>query len=197
MDSCQLGLKINMMPSHSPILPLKSRSTLMKKCHSSSPSPEVSKRNNSNNGRSAEFGMTQNEIGDHLSKSQSNASVAPVRNRATHSDQRADKRRRPNSSPVRPWKSPSPPSSNVPPACESNHTSSPNLLRHISVIRETPPILKPQVVTASSYHAHPYHHLVDQYAAAYHLYKTGPSAAQIGSQVNPTPSNAHHWGAYG
>ncbi|XP_053203805.1 protein trachealess-like isoform X3 [Panonychus citri] len=200
------------------------------------------------------------------------------------------KRRRYTSSPVRPWKSPSPPSSESPGVGVTvgsnglanivgghNLMSSPsspgacgspasNLLRHISVIRETPAILKPQVVApTAAYHAHHiphhthpnphhthqhhqhthphvhphshayhqsppppissqqqqqppppphppshsthphYHHLVDPYTAAYHIYKTGgnhggPGVSQTAT-VTPgqvvTGNNHHlHWGAY-
>ncbi|RWS31803.1 protein trachealess-like isoform X5 [Leptotrombidium deliense] len=120
------------------------------------------------------------------------------------------KRRRFTSSPVRPWKSPSPPSSNQTmvdsDANGSSQASTPasNLLRHISVIRETPPILKPQVV-APTYHPHAhhpahYHHLVDPYAAAYHLYKNGggPATGMTTAAAAQSPASAphHHWGAY-
>lgn len=117
------------------------------------------------------------------------------------------KRRRFTSSPVRPWKSPSPQSNSSiepPPGVVPQVTPASNLLRHISVIRETPPILKPQVV-APSYHVphaahHHYHHLVDPYAAAYHLYKNG--AGQTGAMTGAPPTatsaagHSHHWGAY-
>lgn len=111
------------------------------------------------------------------------------------------KRRRFTSSPVRPWKSPSPQSNSSDPAATAQVTPASNLLRHISVIRETPPILKPQVVPPA-YHvphaAHHYHHLVDPYAAAYHLYKNG--AGPAGTAAPPTATSAaghsHHWGAY-
>lgn len=129
------------------------------------------------------------------------------------------KRRRFTSSPVRPWKSPSPQpmvanelhhhslhhhSMGSPTGGGNNPSSASNLLRHISVIRETPPVLKPQVVAPSSYHHHQipahhhhvphvphpshhhYHHLVDPYAAAYHLYKNGtpgPSGPMTGGGV--------------
>ena len=84
------------------------------------------------------------------------------------------KRRRYNTSPVRPWKSPSP------------SADTPSLLRHISVIRENPLIPKPQVVPT------PYHpYLVDPYAA-YHLYKNTPTG-----MTNPSaPTAPPHWSAY-
>lgn len=111
------------------------------------------------------------------------------------------KRRRFNSSPVRPWKSPSPPPvGQVGSSPPSNSAS--NLLRHISVIRETPPILKPQVVAPPYHpHAHHYHHLVDPYAAAYHLYKNGGNGGGMGAPAaapnGPSPAaHHHHWGAY-
>ncbi|CAG2170226.1 unnamed protein product, partial [Oppiella nova] len=123
------------------------------------------------------------------------------------------KRRRFNSSPVRPWKSPSPPP--PPNVCQQvvvgagvglggqeSANSASSLLRHISVIRETPPILKPQVVAPAyhpAHHAHHYHHLVDPYAAAYHLYKNGSGGPPMTAQPTPAvPSTAahHHWGAY-
>ncbi|RWS15018.1 protein trachealess-like isoform X5 [Dinothrombium tinctorium] len=119
------------------------------------------------------------------------------------------KRRRFTSSPVRPWKSPSPPSTNAMVEGDGNgssqaNTPASNLLRHISVIRETPPILKPQVV-APPYHPHAhhpahYHHLVDPYAAAYHLYKNGggPGTGMTTASTPPSSTAAphHHWGAY-
>ena len=191
------------MPSARVSSPVKMRSVQLKKSHSNTPSPEtlVSKLTPS-------IGLPPRE--SHLSQNspQSHSANAMARTRLLHStsplEHRAEniKRRRLNSSPVRPWKSPSPPSivGNVTPAtAESNaNQSGPNLLRHISVIRETPPILKPQVMTPSPYHSHHYHHLVDQYAAAYHLYKTSPNGTPISPQAtNPTPHSAHHWGAYG
>ncbi|XP_054155449.1 protein trachealess-like isoform X2 [Oppia nitens] len=126
------------------------------------------------------------------------------------------KRRRFNSSPVRPWKSPSPPNvcqtvpQPVPPGSVTTIgttsseaiSSASSLLRHISVIRETPPILKPQVVAPTYHpHAHHYHPLVDSYAAAYHLYKNGtgggpPMTAQPTPAVPTAASHHHHWGAY-
>lgn len=142
------------------------------------------------------------------------------------------KRRRYTSSPVRPWKTPSPAVEQAtagvtasvgtgPPGAGSGggggggggghgspHTTpASNLLRHISVIRETPigfhrppdtSILKPQVVTAP-YHAHPahhYHHLVDPYAAAYHLYKngSGTGAPMTGATAPASAGHSHPWG---
>lgn len=124
------------------------------------------------------------------------------------------KRRRYTSSPVRPWKSPSPHFiSNSTTLCTLNSTNTSstgpngasNLLRHISVIRETPPILKPQVV-APSYHPHHhpahYHHhqpLVDPYTA-YHFYKNGgaPGTGMTTATASPGSASAphHNWGAY-
>ncbi|KAI1291745.1 Protein trachealess [Halotydeus destructor] len=127
------------------------------------------------------------------------------------------KRRRFTSSPVRPWKSPSPHNSNPStPGHDHSQSGSPqvtpsasNLLRHISVIRETPPVLKPQVVTppyhAHHHHAaHHYHHLVDPYAAAYHhLYKNGAPGGGMSAPATPSATasatghhHSHHWGAY-
>lgn len=145
------------------------------------------------------------------------------------------KRRRFTSSPVRPWKSPSPQPmtsehhslqhhSMGSPCGGGNSSSASSLLRHISVIRETPPVLKPQVVAPSYHHQipahhhphvpthHHYHHLVDPYAAAYHLYKNGapvPSNPMTGGTTAITGSSPaaaaaaavsaghpHHWGAY-
>lgn len=142
------------------------------------------------------------------------------------------KRRRFTSSPVRPWKSPSPqPMANElhhslqhhsmgSPCGGGNSSSASSLLRHISVIRETPPVLKPQVVAPSYHHqipahhhphvpTHHHYHLVDPYAAAYHLYKngapvpsnpmTGGTPAITGSSPAATAAAAghpHHWGAY-
>ena len=109
------------------------------------------------------------------------------------------KRRRFTSSPVRPWKSPSP--ADHPHDDGTPHTTpASNLLRHISVIRETPPILKPQVMAASYHHhaAHHYHPLVDPYAAAYHLYKSTPSpgGAMAAGAAAATAGHPHHWGSY-
>ena len=118
------------------------------------------------------------------------------------------KRRRYTSSPVRPWKTPSPAVEQGGPGHSSPHpTPASNLLRHISVIRETPigfhrpadsSILKPQVVTPP-YHphaAHHYHHLVDPYAAAYHLYKNGSGTAgpMAGATAPASTGHSHPWG---
>ena len=112
------------------------------------------------------------------------------------------KRRRFTSSPVRPWKSPSPADHSVTEEGTSLASPASSLLRHISVIRETPPILKPQVMAASYHHAshHHYHPLVDPYAAAYHLYKStpapgGPMAAGAAAATAST-GHPHHWGSY-
>lgn len=111
------------------------------------------------------------------------------------------KRRRFTSSPVRPWKSPSP-SDHHPHEESTPHTTpASNLLRHISVIRETPAVLKPQVMAASYHHhhtAHHYHPLVDPYAAAYHLYKSAPPSGNTmtaGATAAAT-GHPHHWGGY-
>lgn len=132
------------------------------------------------------------------------------------------KRRRYTSSPVRPWKSPPSHSSDTSstlctlntsntsstrPNSASASASASNILRHISVIRETPPILKPQVV-APSYHTHPHtahyhhhhhHHLVDPYTA-YHLYKNGGAPGTGMTTATASPGSAsvppHNWGAY-
>ncbi|OTF83327.1 neuronal pas domain protein-like protein [Euroglyphus maynei] len=212
MDTCQIGSKI--ISSGLPIA--KIRSLHIKKSHSSSPSPEIiANKHNANAMRTS--GSIELSIGSgaqcqnesHLSRS---PRLASSRSSSSPMESPSDniKRRRMNSSPVRPWKSPSPPNNsmgNVVPSSTSNESTisstSPNLLRHISVIRETPPILKPQVMAPTPYHAHhPYHHLVDQYAAAYHLYKTGPNGAanpisSPNSNPNASPHPTHHWGAYG
>lgn len=217
MDSCQIGHKMipGSGPANSPLT--KIRTVNIKKSHSSTPSPEIigNKMNNamslrSSGGSNVELSsqtcqMNQNE--PHMTRSPrlipSRSSSSPMDGRSEHNI----KRRRMNSSPVRPWKSPSPPNNSMGSVIGSSGTNndssvnnSPNLLRHISVIRETPPILKPQVMTPSPYHAHHYHHLVDQYAAAYHLYKTGPNGRPISPQnntANVSPHHAHHWSAYG
>ncbi|KAJ6216958.1 hypothetical protein RDWZM_008115 [Blomia tropicalis] len=202
MDCSQLGQKLlNHSPLNRSSSPaVKMRTHHIKKSHSSTPSPEmVVPKMASNHGH-----PPPSDGSHHAQNSPQTHSANISRNRVTHSasplEQRAEniKRRRLNSSPVRPWKSPSPP----PPvsSAESNvNATGSNLLRHISVIRETPPILKPQVMAPSPYHAHHYHHLVDQYAAAYHLYKSSPNGAPISPQSghNTTPHSAHHWGAYG
>ncbi|KAH7645241.1 neuronal pas domain protein-like protein [Dermatophagoides farinae] len=221
MDTCQIGSKIiTTSTSHTGS---KIRSLHIKKSHSSSPSPEIigTKLNNvmrpsvsielSSGGSGAQCQITaasQNE--SHMTRSprlaSSHSSSSPMESPSDNI-----KRRRMNSSPVRPWKSPSPPNNSmgniVVPSSTANESTvsstSPNLLRHISVIRETPPILKPQVMAPTPYHAHhPYHHLVDQYAAAYHLYKTGPNGAANpispqNSNQNASPHQTHHWSAYG
>lgn len=154
-----------------------------------------------------------------------------------HMPNESSKRRRFTSSPVRPWRSPSPaggdihPSAGRPPGLSpvnaasvpaspaSSSSNSPsnasNLLRHISVICETPPIVKPQVVP--SYHhahhppAHHYHHhpLVDPYTAYfkdYHIYKNGGNLNVSSTPTAPVsgphhhhhhPHHPHHpWGTY-
>lgn len=213
MDSSQLGHK--MLPSATvsvrPPTPTKMRSQQIKKSHSSTPSPETSKMASGMSLPAVSVGesahLSQNSPQSHggtLSRHRVPPPPPPAHS-TSPLDHRPEnlKRRRLNSSPVRPWKSPSPPSTvgnvTVTSADGNANQSGPNLLRHISVIRETPPILKPQVMAPSPYHAHHYHHLVDQYAAAYHLYKTSPNGTPISPQAsNPTPhSAAHHWGAYG
>ena len=203
MDSCQLGHKpINTLPQS----PGKLRSVHIKKSHSTTPSPEMiaSKMNVMATMCSPDICLPPNE--SHIAQHSPQANLS--RSRLAHSNSPLDhrneniKRRRLDSSPVRPWKSPSPPPPHSQPistSTEVNPNSAPNLLRHISVIRETPPILKPQVMTPAPYHPHPYHHLVDQYAAAYHLYKTGPNGTTMAPQNNPSsaPHPTHHWGAYG
>jgi hypothetical protein len=112
------------------------------------------------------------------------------------------KRRRFTSSPVRPWKSPSPAEQSEESGNPHPSTPASSLLRHISVIRETPPILKPQVMAAASYHhhhaAHHYHPLVDPYAAAYHLYKAAPAptGAMTAGAAAATAGHPHHWAGY-
>nr|XP_027198196.1 protein trachealess-like [Dermatophagoides pteronyssinus] len=275
MDQCQIGSKIISSTSTStttnssgpPIGKIRSLH-IKKSSHSSSPSPDLiaNKLNNNNVMRCSSRGsigdgglpngggqLNQNET--HMSRSPRLLSTTTTTNsRSSPMESSSEniniiKRRRMNSSPVRPWKSPSPPPpppnsnsmvNNViqqpPSSTSSNHesttTSSPNLLRHISVIRETPPILKPQVMTSTTPyhhphhahhhhpHPHPYHHLVDQYAAAYHLYKTGPNGnvvinnnnnnntnnpSTISPPMNSNPNvvasphshHHHHWSAYG
>lgn len=110
------------------------------------------------------------------------------------------KRRRFTSSPVRPWKSPSPADQTHEDATPHTTPAS-NLLRHISVIREVPPVLKPQVMAASYHHhhtAHHYHPLVDPYAAAYHLYKSTPAAGNTmtAGAAAASTGHPHHWGSY-
>lgn len=167
-----------------------------------------------------------------------NSRIQEKSNNGSSSPNGDSKRRRFTSSPVRPWKSPSPQPmasdmhlhhslqhhSMGSPSGGGNNSSASSLLRHISVIRETPPILKPQVVAPSYHHQipahhhphvpthHHYHHLVDPYAAAYHLYKNGapvPSNPMTGGASTITGSSPaaaaaaavsaghpHHWGAY-
>ena len=245
MDQCQIGSKIISSTSTStttnssgpPIGKIRSLH-IKKSSHSSSPSPDLiaNKLNNNNVMRCSSRGsigdsglpngggqLNQNET--HMSRSpRLLSSTTTTNSRSSPMESSSEniniiKRRRMNSSPVRPWKSPSPPPppppnsnsmvNNViqqpPSSTSSNHesttTSSPNLLRHISVIRETPPILKPQVMTSTTPyhhphhahhhhpHPHPYHHLVDQYAAAYHLYKTGPNGNVVINNNNNNNTN--------
>lgn len=205
MDNAQLGHKGlgASTPSTRSSSPAKIRSVQIKKSHSSTPSPEVNS--------SGKMSTNCDQHSPHsvsMSRSQRLA-PSPLESppsSGSHHRVESAKRRRLNSSPVRPWKSPSPPTpgglgqSTVSSADSPNSNSSPNLLRHISVIRETPPILKPQVMTPPTYHPHHhYHHLVDQYAAAYHLYKSNPSQppSAIAPQTGTTPPHHHHWGAYG
>lgn len=207
MDSCQLGQKMhNSSVSVRACSPTKMRPVHIKKSHSSTPSPEIvaSKMTPAIGISSGENQLSQNSPQPHsgsMSRNRVGHCTSPPEHRSE------SKRRRLNSSPVRPWKSPSPPTaagSIVVSTGESSASQTgPSLLRHISVIRETPAILKPQVMAPSPYHAHHYHQLVDQYAAAYHLYKASPNQSQISAQPGPVgPSNpnshsAHHWGAYG
>ena len=202
MDSCQLTHKMHNSATNvrSPT-PIKIRSLQIKKSHSSTPSPEII----ASKMASSQVGMPPGD-GQHAQNSPQSHSGNMTRSRVGHASsplehrQENIKRRRLNSSPVRPWKSPSPPTSSVSANVSESSANQPgpNLLRHISVIRETPPILKPQVMTPSPYHAHHYHHLVDQYAAAYHLYKTSPNGTPITPQTstNQNSHSTHHWGAY-
>lgn len=228
MDSCQLGHKLgHSLRSNSPKTARGPPASLhMKKSqqstNSTTPSPEVIHAKSLMRPPSRSS-LEMYSDGDQLAKQRSGRVSTHPRSPLEPppppppavASTRADKRRRLNSSPVRPWKSPSPPpppplSSAVPPSVtptlpvggvlapdgtgSSVGGNPPNkLLRHISVIREAPPI---------HYHPHHhYHHLVDQYAAAYHLYANGPSAPpSIGPQHGPSNANmqgaAHHWGAY-
>lgn len=186
IDTSQLNSNSLSTPSTTP--PVK---RLTPKSCTPTPSPPPSQQKNSVN-------VQESAHSNHSAQIVSNGSPGSP---PTVSASEIAKRRRFNSSPVRPWKSPSPPPSvgsvnsvSSPPS--SNSTSS--LLRHISVIRETPPILKPQVVSPAYHpHAHHYHPLVDPYAAAYHLYKNGSAGHAGGMGAPATPSGHHqHWGAY-
>lgn len=217
MDSSQLGLgSVPNTPTPPIISHNKRTAASMKRSHSSTPSPESTHGNNQmshpqtpsvdphSNHSSHTRGHNSHSHGQSgqptaAAVSQSNGSPgSPVDVNTSESA----KRRRFNSSPVRPWKSPSPPTvCSVPVGSSEVANSASNLLRHISVIRETPPILKPQVVAPTYHpHAHHYHHLVDPYAAAYHLYKNGSASGppMTAQPAPPVPSSAahHHWGAY-
>ncbi|XP_074604189.1 protein trachealess-like isoform X2 [Brevipalpus obovatus] len=217
-------------------------------------------------------GNTANHSHNHSLK---HAPDSPTMDNSGGHNQDSDcaKRRRFTSSPVRPWRTPSPPavdlhspsstsmmgSSSRPlhglsPSCSSSSSHSPSssspittnhhhqpppppphpshlshpshpshphhhhqsnhLLRHISVIRETPPIVKPQILPPPyhhTHHPHPhtahYHPLVDPYSAYFkdytHLYKNGgnlptPTAPSTNPVAGPPHHHHHHhpWGAY-
>ncbi|KAF7489442.1 Protein trachealess [Sarcoptes scabiei] len=215
MDSCQLGQKVI---TSTPMTKIRSG---LKKSHSHASSPEIKLNNTLSSSQISSNDGNQNSrlsVVPAPSSSSSSSSTRPTASPKHETSVRSSteniKRRRLNSSPVRPWKSPSPQpnsSGSILGAGNTNESNlsnnSPNLLRHISVIRETPPILKPQVMTPNPYHPHHYHHLVDQYASAYHLYKTGPNSPQGSDSVaNPVhhashhhhpPPHPHHWSTYG
>lgn len=209
MDSSQLG--IGSMPN-TPTPPVISskRNSSIKRSHSSTPSPESAHANSqlshSQNSNADHHSNHSAHTGGHNSHGQPSTAVSQANGSPASpvdaNPSESAKRRRFNSSPVRPWKSPSPPSVCPVPVGASEANSASSLLRHISVIRETPPILKPQVVAPTYHpHAHHYHHLIDPYhPAAYHLYKNGSATASpmTAQPAPPVPSSAahHHWGAY-
>lgn len=225
MDASQLAGGLHMITSSSSTSSSLTKRTpacaTITKQSSPEPSPTESNSQNSlsQNGNSHSSHSHNSQItaatNSHSTNSQQTVNGSPDSDSIDRVNEGA-KRRRFNSSPVRPWKSPSPPTQVSHITHQTNQTgasggspgtgsnlnvnvnSASNLLRHISVIRETPPILKPQVVPPA-YHPHHYHHLVDPYAAAYHLYKNGGTGGVMAASSHPTPTGPspathHHWG---